>query len=372
MKRLWLTLVLVALMAAPAWAQEAPSPIPQPTPQAPPAVVNVTPNVTVDLPGDESAECSWRRPSTWWGCITGSAKQQIEAARERHIQEAISSATKFFTTPQPFNNDRVRELWFWLGFPLAVGLVTLLAVFAAGKGALGNPYHMTKGELLGNIVVALAAGAASIFIIPFLIDLSNEAARHMAFVPLDPSLIKHGGVTGTSGGWVGIVDFLALLIVLPIFVILLLLQLLRWLLVVFWCIFAWPAGALYTHPDTQDMSLTYVKGLGALLLAPVIDAMLLSIMWWVVFTGHDIFPISWGAWLDGLLIVLTALTCLVVEAKTLVIAFGVRNYSGLKRALRRGANRGVTSWQNSVAAAQDQRIAAFDARWSAYRKEIGL
>jgi hypothetical protein len=362
MRRLWLALVLMVLTAAPAWAQEAP--VPQPTPQAPPPTV-VQPKVEVNLPGDESPECSWHKPSTWWDCITGSAKRQIESARERNIQKWIGAFTSFLKTPQPFNNDRVRELWLWMGGPIALALVTVLAAAAAGEGAIGNPNHMSKGELVGRVVVALAAGGASIIMIPWLIGLSNEAAQHMAFVPLDPSLLRHAGASGTGAGNVGFIDFIALLVFCVVFAVLLLLQLLRWVLVVFWCIFAQPATALYTHPDSADISWTYVKGLGALLLAPVADALLLSIMWWVVFTGHDIFPISWGSWLDSLLIVLTALFCLIVEAKALVIAFGIRNYSGLRRAMRRGRSQAQVSIQlNAIRQADTWQAGA--------RERIGL
>lgn len=350
MRRLLAALALVVMTATPALAQEAP----QPTPQAPPpAVVNVQPNVTVDMPGDESPECSWRRPSTWWGCITGSAKKQVADSRETNIQKFISSYNSFLRTPDPFTNDRVRELWLYMAGPLALAIIGLLAFWASAKGAMGNPHHMSPGELWGRALIALVMASASIILIPWLIELSNMAAKGMAFVPLDPSQLRHAGGDGLGAGNIGVVDFIALLVFVPVVFLLLLFALLRWVLVIVWCIVAPSAAATYTYPGTEDYAFAYVKGLGALLAAPVADAFLLSVMWWLVITGHDIFPVSWGAWLDGLLITVLALSCLVVELWALKVAFGIHNFSGLKRAMRRGQYGTVTVIQQSGSRSAD-------------------
>jgi hypothetical protein len=207
---------------------------------------------------------------------------------------------------------------------------------------------MGKGELLGRALIALVAAGASITVIPWLIDLSNTAAKGMAFVPLDPSLLRH-----TNAGGVGVVDFIALIVLAPVVFLLLLFGLIRWSIVTIWCIVAPPAASAYTYPGTEDWALTYVKGLGALLAAPVADAFLLSVMWWLVVTGHDIFPVSWGAWLDGLLIIVLCLGCLVVELWALKTAFGIHNFSGLKRAMRRAQFQGVTVIQQSGSRSAD-------------------
>jgi hypothetical protein len=354
--RLLAVLALVLCTAMPAFAQEVPpTPAPQPTPLAPPPpIVNVNPNVTVQMPDEPGDGCGWKRFFQHpWQCMTGDAKRSIEESRESTVQKFIAGFTSFLRTPDPFNSDRVRELWLWVGGPLALAIIVVLALWASGKGAVGNPHHMAPGELWGRALIALVAASASIIVIPWFIDMSNQAAAGMGFVPLDASLLKHGSAAGS----IGVVDFIALLVLAPVVFFLLLFSLIRWVLVVIWCIVAPVAAATYTYPGTEDYALTYAKGLSALLGAPVIDAFLLSVMWWVVVTGHDIFPVSWGAWLDGLLVIVLALLCLIVELWALKTAFGIHNYSGFKRAMRGVRNQGVSIGASMISAEQDRLYA---------------
>lgn len=354
MKRLLLAVLMVVLTTSPALAQ-APPPEPQPTPQPAPTVTVTAPappvQVNVNSESDESAECSWRKPSTWWGCLTGSAKKQVAESKAGMIQDFVSRFTGFLKTPNPFASDRVREIWFFVSGATALAMVTILAGWTCAKGAVAKA-DMTIGELGVRIVVALGAAAAGIHAIPQLVEWSNEAARGMAFIPLDASQLNT--VTAVPG----VIDFIALLVLAPVVFLLLLLALVRWTVFAVWCIIGPQAAAMYVSPSTEDFALTYVKGIGAMLVAPVANAFLLSVTWWLVVSGHDFFPISWGAWLDGLLIIILILLCLAVELWALWITFGVRNASKFKRAMRRGQHQGITIIQSAGAREADVAISA--------------
>jgi hypothetical protein len=231
----------------------------------------------------------------------------------------------------------VREIWLYVSIPLALAIVTILGAWAASRGVVGNPHHMTMGDLGGRILVAIVAAAATITVIPWLIGLFNEAAQGMRFIPIDPSQLHHNWMNGATN----VLNYIAMLVLAPIIFLLLLFSLIRWVLLTIWCIVSPAAAAAYTYPGTEDWALTFAKGIGAMLVAPVADSFLLSVMWWIVVTGHDIFPTSWGAWLDAMLIVVLALSCLVVELWAITTALGIRNFSGLKRALRTPSRRAI-------------------------------
>lgn len=356
MRRLLTAAALLLAMASPAIAQEAPVPTPAPLPTVTVTAPAVPIKIEVD---DESPTCSWRKPSTWIPCMSEGLKEKIQAGQAKRMEESIRGLTSFLRTPQPFSNDRVRTLWLYMALPVGIALVGILATWGAAKGVVGNPSHMGKGELGGRIAVAIAAASSTILAIPWLIDLSNYAAEKMAFVDLVSPAVR------PSDSWLGVLDIVALCVLMVVLMVLLIVGLLRWLLIVLWCVGGPIPLSLITLPGTEDIAQTYLKGLGAMLLVPVVNTGLLSVAWWVAITGPGIFPITWGPWLDSLLIVVLALACLVVEAKALIIAFGIRNYSSLKRALRRGQGQTVVSIQSAGIRSAD--------RWElGARERIGL
>lgn len=349
MRRLLLGLVLVGALATAAHAQTAP-PEPIPTPQpAPPPVVNVTPQVNVDMPGDESTECSWRKPSTWWGCLTSSAKKQVQDNSQRTTTEWWQKFFTFLRTPNPFANDRVRELWTNVSVPLCLAMTSVLLAWGLRQKVLGELPEATTGDLIGRAGIALTAAAVSIIAIPWLIGMSNEAAQHLAFTSFDPSRLPHGNGLGAYG----VLDFIALIVLAILMIPLLILGLLRWVIFTIWCVVSPEAGATYTYPGSEDFALTYVKGVGAMLGAPLINAFILAVSTWILMTGHDIFPVSWGAWLDFLLMIVLALLCLIVELWWVKVAFGIHNFSGLKRAMRRSQHQTIVALQGSTARGAD-------------------
>lgn len=349
MKALLLGLAAAVLMASPAIAQTTPTsepppavtPVPSPLPAPPPAPVQITNNIDLDRDPGDGSNCRWYQVKCQWQEMKEDTKREWRSKARESIQQSLVFVGKLVISPNPFDSPRIRELWLKVGIPLAGAIVTVLFAWACAKGSLGNPHHMTQGELVGRAGIALGAGAGSIFAIPWFLNFCNEIALMIGFA----DLIQMRDLTKADDNLFVVV--LAYLVMLPAAFVLVCFLLFRWLLLTLWCV-ASPIGPTpYTLPTTEDVSFTYAKGLAVMIGAPIVEILLISVMVIIVNTGHGVWGEELGAWIDpvlllGLFIVLLMFELYVVKT---VLGIGNRLYVQTKQALRSTRSRG-RRWAN--------------------------
>ncbi|MGH2768668.1 MAG: hypothetical protein ACRDIF_06915, partial [Actinomycetota bacterium] len=218
----------------------------------------------------------------------------------RPVMESVGGAV--FSTPDLAHHPRIRQFW-ELSRTIAFALLGLFLLAGAGLVSAGGLDSRVQGkQLLQRTVLAAAAVALSLPAFGELVKISNALVR--AFLSVDP-----------GEGAVRLERLLSLGLARSAFDLLLILAallaglavLFSWLVRLVLLVLAAAGGPLllvtHTLPHSDQWAKAWWRAVLALLAAPVVQAMLYTLGFWIFFSGDSLLGPIGLSFVDSLVLV---------------------------------------------------------------------
>lgn len=280
-------LLAVTVVSGPALAQQgeppassSPSPTPTVTPTERPSFFDIGGRIQSAI-------------SEWFSGLVASALKPVFDLLGRTV----------FSTPVLNDHARVRDLW---RFSLGVADALLLIMVLAGAGMVtlngGISVQLTAKELIPRVLLAAAVANLSLLLLGVAISLSNALARGMLGSIDADAVAKKMTETLFGGGFLN--PFYAIL-ALALVVLGLLVVVAYVLRIAILVVLASAAPLMliaHALPQSENWARLWWRAVIASLVAPVAQALLLSIAFRIFLSGDGLLGLSGGGLVDLLVI----------------------------------------------------------------------
>ncbi|MGH2726720.1 MAG: conjugal transfer protein TrbL family protein [Actinomycetota bacterium] len=233
--------------------------------------------------------------SQWFSSIVTSALRPVFSLLGRTV----------FSTPSLDGNGRVVQLW---RFSLGIADAGMLLFILAGAGIVmvggGFTSQLTAKELLPRLVLAAGAANVSLFLLGYMIEISNALSAAMLGSALDPAEVSGRMITMLGAAAIAN-PFLALfaLAIIVLAILVLIAYVVRIAALVLLATGAPLMLAGHALPQTEGVARTWWRATFAFLAAPVIQSLLLAAAFRIFLTGDGVLGLPIGSGLIDMLVV---------------------------------------------------------------------